>query len=1079
MASAGGCAFDVSNLDPEGAVVGPNTELSQVCPLSCGTCDLNVTAGRGALLPKACYTSSTNNPAAGAGSSSPVYFIPQIHAVINGTMEWSPQNWIGQNTEELSHRFTLYMPSTKRLATIEIAMSFDGVGRLTLYSNDGSSPRFDTHEPWNREKNPVDFWVELMFYAVIIWFMLGEVQEIGDCICFTDSILPLQILVGSMELSLLEIQHAHEKTTEVYDPRNPQTGAAFSFPDVEDLENHYNEEIVTREAKLEALNEQLDKVKLKVAQEDKGLSGDRYDALQQEMTDIQMKLMVTDWDLNKEVEVAETASAIQLSVMWLNKWSMDFPDNYLSELSGSATLHVGGLSGFTEPEQEGRYCKELGQFFARFGRVLTVDVRVADEERRSEGKTSWALVSFETSDAAKAALEGTAAAAKEEGRGLGEEMLVRNFDKKTAARSTGSMRRKSEHHSKRQDDGLEAYCQVNWIEVSRAYIKWKKGEEDDSQMPVPSQSLGVELPSKQDVTNQQFQPSKIFASQSKHISEAKKGAPCREKHFANLVTFVDYLQMLREVLTLHTNLVTARGIKHWNGVRIPGEEMSNTVGNAFQGIISRYNKVGKTLQSQMRGFPDEILDGFHEPNPMRADTLAIRARAVQQNLEMDIATAGLLGLFFPGSGMWELRRYLRRQGLFTKSESFWTSITPSIGTSQWGVVSAASMTLYLQADDIELPATTPKAAPGDEFGNPLSDDKREGTDAKADAVFEVDAPKRATRPAGDGPDIALKGWRNLVTFHTRNLVNMDGQFILDPSSGAAVRFAKSSFLFPLFLWVKCGLKTYISDVWNLFEFFSYVCFLLACYCRVRMALMAGAFGTEDEIGAQLEAVLRGELAHVDLLPDFQWYNDVYMWTLMPNGLLMWIKLFKFVDVIPQMAVLIKVLAKAVGPVLIFMLTAMIPCVGLALSYHTKFGATLKHYSTVGASLNTLMRMMVGDFDFEEIHDADPLCPRPTPCVSCACCPLTVSAERRRQDPLLDQHAAAGVRAGEHLRRHHPQRLRRDLQARPGLLRRLALHLHGPDPGIEDDQRRNHRGRRRGRGRGRGAPRRPERAFCSP
>ena len=40
-------------------------------------------------------------------------------------------------------------------------------------------------------------------------------------------------------------------------------GAAFSFPDVEDLENHYNEEIVTREAKLEALNEQLDKVKLK------------------------------------------------------------------------------------------------------------------------------------------------------------------------------------------------------------------------------------------------------------------------------------------------------------------------------------------------------------------------------------------------------------------------------------------------------------------------------------------------------------------------------------------------------------------------------------------------------------------------------------------------------------------------------------------------------------------------------------------------------------------------------------------------------------------------------------------------
>ena len=123
----------------------------------------------------------------------------------------------------------------------------------------------------------------------------------------------------------------------------------------------------------------------------------------------------------------------------------------------SWTLHVGGLLGFSELEQEGTYCTELGQFFAQFGRVLTVDVRVADEERRSEGKTSWALVTFETADAAQAALEGAATAAAkegEEGGGLGEEIVVRHFDKKIAAGSTGSMRQKNAHHRKRQQSAV-------------------------------------------------------------------------------------------------------------------------------------------------------------------------------------------------------------------------------------------------------------------------------------------------------------------------------------------------------------------------------------------------------------------------------------------------------------------------------------------------------------------------------------------------------------------------------------------------------------------------------------------------
>jgi hypothetical protein len=44
--------------------------------------------------------------------------------------------------------------------------------------------------------------------------------------------------------------------------------------------------------------------------------------------------------------------------------------------------------------------------------------------------------------------------------------------------------------------------------------------------------------------------------------------------------------------------------------------------------------------------------------------------------------------------------------------------------------------------------------------------------------------------------------------------------------------------------------------------------------------------------------------------------------------------------------------------------------GLSLSYHVAFGHSIKSYSTIGMSFNTLMKMSVGDFDFDEIYQSD-------------------------------------------------------------------------------------------------------------
>lgn len=61
----------------------------------------------------------------------------------------------------------------------------------------------------------------------------------------------------------------------------------------------------------------------------------------------------------------------------------------------------------------------------------------------------------------------------------------------------------------------------------------------------------------------------------------------------------------------------------------------------------------------------------------------------------------------------------------------------------------------------------------------------------------------------------------------------------------------------------------------------------------------------------------------------------------------------------SVGVLLKVLGQAGPSVMIFTIVAMVPCVGLSLSYHVTFGATLKSYSSPWMALNSVMRMAVG------------------------------------------------------------------------------------------------------------------------
>ena len=62
----------------------------------------------------------------------------------------------------------------------------------------------------------------------------------------------------------------------------------------------------------------------------------------------------------------------------------------------------------------------------------------------------------------------------------------------------------------------------------------------------------------------------------------------------------------------------------------------------------------------------------------------------------------------------------------------------------------------------------------------------------------------------------------------------DGQFTVDQSNSGSSKYLKYSLLYPLYLWVRAGLKTYVSDLWNVAEIMSYIFFITAFVCKVQM-----------------------------------------------------------------------------------------------------------------------------------------------------------------------------------------------------------------------------------------------------
>lgn len=103
------------------------------------------------------------------------YFIPDMQGILNGTYQWSPDNWISTDTLELSHRFTLFFQNDRRFAVVNIAASIDAAGSVVQRSISGSSPSFETFTPFMLEDgHAVHTLLELALYLFFFKLLVDE-----------------------------------------------------------------------------------------------------------------------------------------------------------------------------------------------------------------------------------------------------------------------------------------------------------------------------------------------------------------------------------------------------------------------------------------------------------------------------------------------------------------------------------------------------------------------------------------------------------------------------------------------------------------------------------------------------------------------------------------------------------------------------------------------------------------------------------------------------------------------------------------------------------------------------------------
>mmetsp|Transcript_18173 Transcript_18173/g.61824 ORF Transcript_18173/g.61824 Transcript_18173/m.61824 type:complete len:1064 (+) Transcript_18173:206-3397(+) len=144
---------------------------------------------------------------------------------------------------------------------------------------------------------------------------------------------------------------------------------------------------------------------------------------------------------------------------------------------------------------------------------------------------------------------------------------------------------------------------------------------------------------------------------------------------------------------------------------------------------------------------------------------------------------------------------------------------------------------------------------------------------------------------------------------------------------------------------------YFKDLWNYVDWTNLIIFIIVIALRLGSLVYIESFEF-DSVTTE----------YIDFLPiGFAAIQELNVSAI--NFFLMYFKIFKYLQHVPRMNSLLVTVSTGFVDLVLFMIIFLLVMWGFAAAFYVSFGADLFEYSTPGNSFSTLLRILLGDFDY--------------------------------------------------------------------------------------------------------------------
>ena len=151
---------------------------------------------------------------------------------------------------------------------------------------------------------------------------------------------------------------------------------------------------------------------------------------------------------------------------------------------------------------------------------------------------------------------------------------------------------------------------------------------------------------------------------------------------------------------------------------------------------------------------------------------------------------------------------------------------------------------------------------------------------------------------------------------------------------------------------------YFKEPWNYLDWLN----LIILYCVIGLKLSTYLILSRFDFEAL-------NINYIDF-PPIGWFAVSELNVSAINFFLLYFKIFKFLGEVPRMNSIIHTVTRCVTDIFFFMVMACIVIFGFTAAFYVCFGMQLPEFKTLGDSFGALMRLLLGDFDYQAMADTN-------------------------------------------------------------------------------------------------------------